>query len=140
MENWRKRSMLNNLKALLLIRKKIKFTSWRNPYMVWNKLFVPGTLNLTTTSLKMVSLEVRVSLPSMWKAKVIPKSLLLLFMLMILFLLEMMRRWLKKLRNEMMKKIWNEWYGIVALFFRNWSLSRRRWSVYLPKEVCLTYP
>ena len=27
MENWRKRSMLNNLKAVLLIRKKIKFTS-----------------------------------------------------------------------------------------------------------------
>ena len=115
MESWKK-SMLNNLKALLLMVKKTKFTSWRKPYVVWSKLPMPGTLKLIATSLKMVSLEAKVSPPSIWRAKVILKSLLLLFMLMIWFLLEMMRRWLKNSKKKWWKKYEMSDMGLLHYF------------------------
>ena len=83
--------------------------------MVWNKLPMPGTLKLTTTSLKMASLEAKGSLHSMWRAKVILKSLLFLYIDDLIFTRND-EKMVEKLRKEMMKKYGMDDIGLFRYF------------------------
>ena len=59
-------------------------------------------------------------------------------MLIILFLLEMMRRWLKKLRNEMMKKKYEMIDMGLLHCFLGIEAYQEKDGVFI--WVCLTYP